>query len=402
MRVLLTNIGRLFTATDAGVLSDAALMVAGGRITWIGPVGGRSPAEPDEVVDLEGALVTPGLIDAHTHPVHAGGRLEEIARRSRGATYQEIAADGGGIAATVAATRATPLPELAHSLHDRLRAWLAAGTTTIEAKSGYHLEREGELGVIALLAGLSGSDPSTRTPRIEVTFLGAHDLPPERRERPGSFGVFAAEVAAWSAAARAAGARFVDVFCDVGYFSVGEARQVLVAGRRAGLRPRVHADELERTGASLLAAELGAASADHLLCATADDAAALAASGVVATLCPLTALALGRLPPARLLADAGVTVALGTDHNPGQSGVTSMSLVVGLAVQLLGLSVDEALVAATAGGARAVATKERGTLKPGQVADLVQWEADHEGAFVWEPGLVPRRVWKSGQTVVGS
>lgn len=399
MRVLLTNIGRLFTSADTGVLSDAAMLLAGDRITWIGAVGERAPVAPDDVIDVGGALVTPGLIDAHTHPVYAGDRLDEIARRSAGVSYQEIAAGGGGIRATVAATRAAPLTDLAPPLHARLCAWLAAGTTTMEAKSGYHLEREGELGAIALLAGLSGRDPAALTPRLEITFLGAHGLPPDREGRPDAMTMFAAEVAGWSAAAGAAGARFVDVFCDAGYFSVDAAREVLLAGRAAGLAPRIHADELERTGGSLLAAELRAVSADHLLCATAEDAAALAAGGVVATLCPLTALAIGRMPPARLLADAGVTLALGTDHNPGQSGVTSMSLVIGLAVHLFGLSVSEALVAATAGGARAVAAPERGTLEPGQVADLVQWDASHEGAFVWEPGMVPQRVWKAGQTI---
>jgi len=161
----------------------------------------------------------------------------------------------------------------------------------------------------------------------------------------------------------------------------------------------VHADELARTGASLLAAEMGAASADHLLCATDDDARALARAGVVATLCPVTALAMGRPPPAQLLADHDVTLALGTDHNPGMSGVTSMSLVVGLAVHALGLSVDAALRAATVGGARAVEVADRGVIRAGMVADLVAWDADHEGAFAWQLGLAPRRVWKGGEEV---
>ncbi|HEV7762989.1 MAG TPA: amidohydrolase family protein, partial [Acidimicrobiales bacterium] len=206
----------------------------------------------------------------------------------------------------------------------------------------------------------------------------------------------ATEVAGWTGEAAAAGARFVDVFCDAGYFTVDQARRVLLAGRAAGLRPRIHADEFERTGGSLLAAELHAVSADHLLCVTDEDARALGAADVVATLCPITALALRRTPPARTLVDHGVTLALGSDHNPGQSGTTSMSLVVGLAVHVLGLSVDEALTAATAGGARSVATPDRGAIRPGAVADLVAWDADHEGAFAWDLGLRPRRVWKGG------
>jgi imidazolonepropionase len=197
--------------------------------------------------------------------------------------------------------------------------------------------------------------------------------------------------------AAAAGARFVDVFCDAGYFPVEESRRVLQAGKAAGLVPRVHADELERTGGSLLAAEVGAVSADHLLCVDEEDARALAGAGVTATLCPVTAMAMGRTPPARTLAAHGVPIALGTDHNPGMSGTTSLSLVVGLAVHVLGLSVEDALTAATAGGARSVATPDRGVIRAGAAADLVGWDTDHEGGFAWDLGLRPRLVWKGGQ-----
>lgn len=395
-RLLVTNIGRLFTATDAGVISGAAVLVEDDRIVWIGAADEPPPAEPDEVVDVEGALVTPGLIDAHTHPVYAGDRLAEISRRSSGASYQEIAAAGGGIRATVAATRSASHAELARLVGGRLRTWLVSGTTTVEAKTGYHLDREGELAAVALLAGL-GKQPGM--PRVEVTFLAAHDLAPEFAGASDSYDEQADAAAAWCVDAFQAGARFVDVFCDAGYFSVEQARRVLRAGAAAGLRPRIHADELARTGGSLLAAEVGAASADHLLCATAEDADALARAGVVATLCPVTAMALHRVPPARLLADCGVTLALGSDHNPGQSGTTSMSLVVGLAVHVLGLSVDEALRAATVGAAPAVDAPDRGQVRTGMLADLVAWDTDHEGAFAWQLGLAPRQVWKGGVAV---
>jgi len=459
MRILITNIGRLFTATEVGVVEHAAVLVEDGRIAWVGPAG-AAPGGWDERVDVEGALVTPGLIDAHTHPVYAGDRFDEIARRSSGAGYQEIAAAGGGIRATVAATRAAGEAELTHLVRARLARWLAGGTTTVEAKTGYHLDRSGELTAVRLLAtladeagpppalghtddrredrittaersgppadhspvepgvgrsvsdgGPAGAGGDSRDaavdvggrggaggdglglPRVEVTFLGAHDV----GERGVGYDEWAGEVAGWSGEAAAGGARFVDVFCDAGYFSVEQARRVLVAGRAAGLLPRIHADELERTGGSLLAAELGAVSADHLLCVTDDDARALSTAGVVATLCPITALALRRTPPARLLAEHGVTLALGSDHNPGQSGTTSMSLVVGLAVHVLGLSVAEALTAATAGGARSLAVADRGVVRPEALADLVAWDADHEAAFAWELGLRPRRVWKGGR-----
>jgi imidazolonepropionase len=388
-RVLVVGVGRLFTGTAAGVVVDAAVGIEGGRVVWVGPAR-EAPGGWDERVDVGGALVTPGLIDAHTHPVYAGDRLAEIALRSSGAGYQEIAAAGGGIRSTVEATRAASEEDLQALVRERLARWLAGGTTTVEAKTGYHLDREGELADVRLLGDLA-DDMSL--PRVEVTFLGAHDA------RPGAdHETCAADVAGWTEDAAAAGARFVDVFCDAGYFTVDQARRVLLAGRAAGLRPRIHADELERTGGSLLAAEVGAVSADHLLCVTDDDAEALHAAGVVATLCPVTAMALRRTPPARRLLDHGVTLALGSDHNPGQSGTTSMSLVVGLAVHVLGLSVDEALTAATAGGARSVDRTDRGVVRPGALADLVAWGADHEGAFAWDLGLRPLRVWKGGRS----
>jgi len=385
-RRLLTGIGRLWTGR--GVLAGAAVLVEGERIAWVGP-SARAPGA-DVTDDCGGGLVTPGLVDAHTHPVYAGNRWPEIARRSAGAGYAEIAADGGGIAATVAATRAAAPDRLHADVRGRLERWLRAGTTTVEAKTGYHLTRDGELGSVRLLAGLAAE---RGLPRLAVTFLGAHAVPPEYA---GDAQAYARAVAAWCPEAAAAGADGVDVFCDQGWFSVGQARRVLTAGRAAGLTPRLHADELARTGGALLAAELGCASADHLLAITARDARALAAAGVAAVVCPGTALQLGARPPVRALLDAGATLALGSDHNPGQTGTTSMALVVALAVAACGLSVDEALQAATAGGAAALRRDDLGALAPGRLADLVLWDADHEGAFAWAFGLAPLRVWLGG------
>ncbi len=390
---LIRGIGRLFTSGSAGVLRGASVLIDGERIAWAG-VG-----EPDrelrrqitEDEDLGGALVTAGLVDAHTHPVYLRPRLEEIARRSAGATYSEIAAEGGGIRATVTSTRSAPADELRRATAGRLRAWAAAGTTTVEAKTGYHLERGGELAAVRLLAELSGQDG---IPHLAVTFLGAHALPPEFSGRQDDY---CSEVASWCAEAAAGGARFCDVFCDAGYFSVEQSRLVLEAGREAGLLPRVHADELAHSGGSLLAAELGAASADHLLLAGERDARALAAAGVSAVLCPGTALSLGKLPPARRLLEAGVTLALGSDHNPGTSGLVGVAPAIALAVAALGLSVEEALLAATAGGAASLRLGDRGVVEAGRRADLVAWDADHEGAFAWAFGLRARRVWLGGQ-----
>jgi imidazolonepropionase len=373
-----TGIGRLWTPD--GALADAVIDVRDGRVEWIGPRGRRPPAEPDEEFDAGGALATPGFVDAHTHPVYAGNRYAEVAARSAGAAYQQVAAAGGGIGSTVRSTRACPPDRLAAEVRERLRRWPAGGATTVEVKTGYHLERTGELADVGLLAGL---DTAPGLPRLDVTFLGAHAVPDERSDAPDGY---VADVCSWCPAARAAGARHVDVFCDAGYFTVGQAGSVLVAGRAAGLLPRLHADELARTGGSELAAELAAVSADHLLRITPADAAGLAAAGVVATVCPATALAMGVRPPVEELRAAGVTIGLGTDHNPGTSGLTSMAAVVGLAVHALGLPVGEALEAATAGGAAALRRRDRGRLRPGEWADLALWPAEHEGFFGWAFG----------------
>lgn len=392
MATVIRGIGRLFTATERGTVERAAVALDGDRIAWVGADEDLPPqlAAGAEEVDAGGGLVTPGLIDAHTHPVYAGDRHAEIARRSAGASYAEIASLGGGIASTVAATRAAGADPLRAAVRARLAGWLAAGTTTMEVKTGYALDREGELAQVRLLAGLA-DDPAL--PRLAVTFLGAHAVPPERAGRQAAY---ATEVAGWCPDAAAAGARFVDVFCDEGYFTLDETREICAAGRAAGLVPRLHADELARTGGALLAAEVGAASADHLLRITDDDAAALAAAGVVAVLAPGTALAMGTMPPARALLDAGATVALATDHNPGTCGMTGMSLVVALAVAGLRMSVGEALLAATAGGAAALRRADVGVVAPGYLADLVLWDAAHEGAFAWAYGLRPLRVWRGG------
>jgi imidazolonepropionase len=393
----LFNIGRLFTGTPVGVIEKASVICDDEEhIAWCG----RDGDEPRDLLgyvahddDCGGGLVTAGLIDAHTHPVYAGNRMAEVAMRTAGASYEEIGKAGGGIRATVVATRAEPPDALEQATAARLRRWLDGGATTVEAKTGYHLEREGELESTRILNHLS---QRTDLPRIEVTFLAAHALPPDRGAKLDSY---TKEAAGWCAAAHVAGARFCDVFCDRGYFTVGQSRRILKAGLAANLIPRIHADELARTGGSRLAAELHAASADHLLCADRGDAAALARAGVVATLAPGTALSIGRLPPVKELTAAGAVIALGTDHNPGTSGITSMSLVVALAVGVLKLSAERALIAATVGGAMSLSRSDRGSIAAAKLADLVLWDADHEGAFAWAYGLKPRRVWRGGKPI---
>ena len=398
--LLLRNIGRLFTAGVAGTIENAAIALEGDRIVWVGSDRERPGTPPDveevQEVDCGGALVTPGLIDAHTHPLYGGTRFAEIAARSAGASYLEVAAAGGGIASSVRATRAAAPEALLRDTERRLASWLSGGTTTVEAKTGYFLERAGEIEAVRTLAGFASAPDHPDVPRVDVTFLGAHAVGPEWA---GDQGGYVEEVISWCDAAAAAGARHCDVFCDEGYFTVEESRRLLEAGHSAGMIPRIHADEIARTGGAELAAQLRCASADHLLRITPDDADALADAGVVATLAPTTALAMGVRPPVDALREAGTMVALATDHNPGQSGTTSMSLVVGLAVTGLGLSVDEAVTAATAGGAASLRRFDRGRIEAGLLADLVAWDADHEGAFAWALGLQPTAIWLGGRSL---
>ena len=390
------NIGRLFTGTSVGVIEDASVICDGEHIAWCGKHGDE-PRELMEAVtdedDCGGGLVTAGLIDAHTHPVYAGDRMAEVAMRTAGASYEAVAKAGGGIRSTVKATRAEPISSLEETTAHRLWDWFEGGATTVEAKTGYHLQREGELESTRLLTRLS---QRKNLPRIEVTFLAAHALPPDRWARMGAY---AKQVGEWCRDAHIAGARFCDVFCDRGYFSVPQSRSILKAALKAQLIPRIHADELARTGGARLAAELHAVSADHLLCANRGDAVALARAGVVATLAPATALSIGKLPPVKDLIQAGAVIALASDHNPGTSGITSMSLVVALAVSVFKMSAERALLAATLGGAHSLSRSDRGAVAPHRLADLVLWEAEHEGAFAWAYGLKPRIVWRGAAQV---
>jgi imidazolonepropionase len=397
---LLTNIGRLWSGSE--ILSNAAIVTSDDRIAWVGPTNElpRSiPGVVDDIVDVDlvenlgGGLVTPGLIDAHTHPVYAGNRYAELAMRSSGLTDTEINAAGGGVISTVTVTRGTDPWTLCNGVKERLADWLASGTTTIEAKTGYHLTRDGELADVRMLRSLE-NEPGM--PRVHVTFLGAHTVPPEFFGRRSDY---IDAVSGWAAEAAAVGADSVDVFCDDTGFTGDEARWILSAGRRAGLLPRLHACDESRTGAARLAAELGCASADLLHAATDEDVAALARGGVAAVICPGTDLQHNAHPPVRAMLDKGIAVALGSDHTPGGNGITSMPLVISLAVTYLGMSVTEALRAATIGGAHALRAPDRGAMVRGRYADLVLWDADHEGAFAWDYGLRPRRVWRGGEPV---
>lgn len=379
--MLLRGSGRLLMAQPAGAtapltLTPWAVEIADGRIRWVGDPG--DTPQTDDRIDLEEALVSPGFVDSHTHPVFAGDRSDEVAARLDGASYS-----GGGILRTAAATRAADGAVLEALVVQRLRAAMAGGVTTVECKSGYGLSLDEELRHLRIVLRAAGQVPLHVVP----TFLGAHAVPE---------GTSAADHAAHVAeemipvVANDRLADFVDVFCDRGFFSLDDARRIGQAAVTHGLGLRLHADQLALTGAAALGVQLGAASVDHLEQLDASGVATLAASDTVATLLPGPALVMrDRLPPARALLDAGATVALATDANAGTFGdFGAMPRVVGLGATLLGMTVAEAVAAATSGGAAALRRADRGVVRAGAAADLVAWDAEHEGAFALRLGGV--------------
>lgn len=387
--LLLTGRGRLLRPEPYDGELPWAILVSDGRIAWLGP---RSEApDADSITEVAEALVTPGLVNAHTHPAFIGDRSDEAAARLAGRAY-----DGGGILRTVESTRAAPVDALRSAIADRLRAELAAGTTTVECKSGYGLSTSEELRALGLIGELAESLPL----HVVRTFLGAHAVPPEV-----SMDEYAALVVdeMLPAVAAAGAAAFCDVFCDRGFFSLEATERILLAAAAHGLGMRMHADQLTRSGGPELAVRLGATSADHLEQLDAAGVAALAGSRTVATLLPGPAIVMrGGLPPARALLDAGATVAIASDANAGTFGAWgAMPLVIGLGATTLGMTVAEAVTAATAGGAAALGLSGRkGTLEIGADADIVAWDAEHEGAFALNLGGVrPAGIFVAGQAV---
>jgi imidazolonepropionase len=386
-------------ATSASVLQDAAVLVEDGIITAVGSEADLAVTEPVTRIDCSGSIITPGFVDSHTHAVFGGWRAGEYAQRSRGVPYMEIARRGGGINASVRDVRARSLEELIALTRERLHTLLRHGTTTVEVKSGYGLDTQAELKQLHAVRAAAADVPLTVVP----TFLGAHEFPPEYREDRNRYvDILIDEMIPAVAAERLA--VFCDVFMEPGVFTAEQTRRVLQAGLQHGLVPRMHADELENSGGAELAAELGAASADHLGAISEAGIEALAGSSTVATLLPATLLFLGRtrFAPARQLLDAGATVALATDFNPGSSPTPSMPLVLTLACSLMGMDPLEAIVAATAGGARALRLDDgTGMLRPGAPADLVVWSLAGHCELPYRFGAPPLRgVWKRGTRVL--
>jgi len=373
--------------SEIAVLQDAAVRCENGRIAFAGAErdfpDGRLPA-PDRTIDGRGKTVLPGFVDAHTHPVWAGDRAAEFARRLAGESYASIAREGGGILATVRATREATRSELAAATRERLVLMRRHGTTTAECKSGYALDADGEIRSLEILRDLQAEGLL----RIVPTLLAAHEIPPEMRPRRADWvRRIAGEIVPRAAAGGLA--RFCDVFCEDGVFTVEESRAILKAARDGGLGLRIHADELALSGGAKLAAELGAASADHLLFIGDEEIRALAASATVATLLPGTAWWLrSRKAPARALIEAGVAVAVATDANPGSCNTESLPAVAAHACLDYGLSVEEALVAITLNGAASLGlARECGSVEAGKSADLVILEAPDYRHLVYHWGV---------------
>jgi len=387
---------------DAGAIPGGSIAVLDGRIVFVGPAEDCRrevrAAEGARHVDASGCTILPGFVDAHTHAVFAGDRRDELRRRLAGATYAEIAAGGGGILATVDATRSATIESLVVSSRPRLDEMLQCGTTTCEIKSGYGLSVEHELTMLRAIRRLAETHPIG----VVSTFMGAHEIPREYRDRRADYVRLVIDEMI-PAVAREGLAGWCDVFCETGVFTVDESRAILEAGRAAGLAPRLHADELASSGGAALAASLGARSADHLVHVTREDARAMRAAGTVATLLPSAAfyLKLGRFAPARMLIDEGVPVALGSDVNPGGGFSPSMPFAVALAAFGMGLTLEEAVVAATINAAWSLDCADRaGSLEAGKPFDAVVVNGSAV-ELVRVGAAAIRHVYKAGRLVAG-
>jgi imidazolonepropionase len=379
----------------------AALASHGGRIVFVGPERELNEAITDSpqaiAIDARGKAVLPGFVDPHNHLIYAGNRLGEFRERIAGATYQEIAARGGGILSTVRSTREATLEDLVQRARPRLDRMLLNGTTTSEAKSGYGLSTESEVRMLRAIRELDRSHPVDLVP----TFLGAHEVPPEyRQNRSGYVELLIEEMI--PEVGRSGLAEWCDVFCEVGVFSVAESRRILESARDHGMKLRVHADEFASSGGSRLAIELGARSADHLMRISPEDLEALARSEVVATILPAASFYLKQFyAPARALIDAGAAVALATDVNPGGGLSPSMPFAMTLAAMGAGVSLEEAILASTVNAAYAVDRyRDVGSLEVGKKMDAVVLADEDPACLLQIGGSAIDTVVKAGKPVV--
>jgi imidazolonepropionase len=402
---------RIFTPVDPGrplsgkeqgsvaSFEPGALVCRGGRIAWVGhqrDIPGALSAEAEDV-DCEGRCLIPGFVDPHTHMCFARTREAEFQRRLEGAEYLDILREGGGILSSVVAVRAATEDELFEATRARALSALRFGTTTLEIKSGYGLSTDAELKQLRVIARVGRETPLDVVP----TFMGAHAIPAEHAQAPDRYvDLLVREMI--PAVARAGLARFCDVFCERGVFSVEQARRILEAAAAAGMKLKVHADEVHDTGGAGLAASLGAISAEHLLASSRANVVAMAAAGVVGVLLPATAYSLRKpYAPARDMIGLGLPLAIATDCNPGSSFTESMPFIFGLAVMAMGMSVAEALVASTLNAAYAVGRgAEAGSLDRGKRADFLLLDGETPGILAYHAGVSPVvEVYKAGVVV---
>ena len=395
--MLLTNL-QLATMTGGyGLIPDAAIRIAGQAIAWAGP---RSAAPAGDAIDCGGRLVTPGLIDCHTHLIYGGNRANEFEMRLNGASYAEIAKAGGGIVATVRATRAATAEDLRKAALKRLDSLLAEGITTIEIKSGYGLDVETELKMLRVARALSASRPVD----VVTSFLGAHTFPPEYQNDHAGYVKLVCEQAL-PAAAKAGLADAVDGFCEGIAFSVVEMEQVFKAANALGLPVKLHAEQLSNLGGARLAAGYDALSVDHIEYLDEVGVAAIAASGTVAVLLPgaFYYLREKQSPPVTALRSHKVAIAIATDLNPGSSPVHSLLSSMNMACVLFGLTPEEALLGVTANAARALGRRDRGRIVAGLKADLAFWDVERPGELAYPLGFNPlAAVIRNGDLVRGS
>jgi len=385
-------------AQPYGLIEDGAIAVAGGRIAWIGPRA-QLPADALQraahVEELDGALVTPGLIDCHTHLVFGGDRAHEFDLRLNGASYEEIARAGGGIASTVKATREADEDSLFAQALPRARALLADGVTTIEIKSGYGLELESERRMLRVARRLGEALGIT----VRTTFLGLHALPPEYQQDRDAYVALVCD-RMLPALAEEGLVDAVDAFCEGIGFTREETRRVFERARALGLPVKLHAEQLSNLEGAALVAEYGGLSADHLEYLSDDGARAMAAKGTVAVLLPgaFYALRETKLPPIAALREHGVAMAVATDCNPGTSPLLSLRMAAGMACTLFRLTPEEALRGVTVHAARALGLDDRGTLAVGKRADLAVWEAKRPAELCyWIGGELVRAVYRGGR-----
>lgn len=395
--MLLTNLKAATMGESYGLIEDAAILIEGRNIAWIGPRA-EAPAN-NRTVDCGGRLATPGLVDCHTHIVYGGNRAHEFEKRLSGVSYAEIAQGGGGIASTVRATRSQSDTDLTVAALKRLDALLAEGVTTIEIKSGYGLDRDTELKMLRVARGLGQQRPVD----VVTSYLGAHALPPEFKEnRAGYVDLVCNEVL--PAVAREKLADAVDAFCEGIAFSVDETRRVFETAKALRLPVKLHAEQLSNLGGAIMAAGFGALSVDHIEYLDQAGVNAIAKSGTVAVLLPgaFYYLREKQLPPVEALRKADVPIAIATDLNPGSSPVHSILATMNMACVLFGLTPLEALRGVTVNAAKALGLSDRGVLAPGMKADIALWDAERPGDLAYPLGFNPlSAVIRNGEVVRG-